>query len=249
LGAPLGAAAERKKTYSNTMTEHRKAATTRGAKRLDSVSDSVWEQGQPAQRIGVYSGTFDPVHKGHISFALQALQAAGLDRVVFVPEPRPRHKQDVTHLSHRIEMIKLAIKAYPKLDILELPDKQFTVATSLPRLIQAYPDAQLLMLVGTDVLGHISVWPHSRTLLKKVGLVVAVRGEKDERQAFQLLASLPVEPPETHVLISSFKQVAARDIRDSIRSGDKPEGMLSSVEKYAKEHWLYDSVPGSANKL
>lgn len=201
-----------------------------------------------SRRIGILAGTFDPVHKGHISFALQAMEAAGLDKVLFVPEPRPRHKQDVTHQSHRIEMLKLATKAYPKLDVLELPDKQFTVATSLPRLIKKYPDAQLLMLIGTDVLGHISVWPNTRQLLKKVGLVVAVRGEKDERQAFQLLGSLPVEPPESHVLVSNFKQVSSRDIRDAIKTGDKPDGMLAGVSAYTKEHWLYASFGSSASK-
>jgi len=197
------------------------------------------------KRIGIFAGTFDPVHKGHISFALQAIEAAGIEEVVFVPEPRPRHKQSVTHQSHRIAMINLAIKAYPKLKILELPDKQFTVATSLPRLIQKYPDAQLLMLIGTDVLSHISVWPHAKTLLKKVGLVVAVRGEKDERHALQLLASLPVEPPESHVLVSNFKHISSRDIRDALKAGDKPEGMLSTGTAYAKKHWIYSSIPNN----
>lgn len=199
------------------------------------------------KRIGIFAGTFDPVHKGHISFALQAIEEAGLDEVVFVPEPRPRHKQDVTHQSHRIAMINLAIKAYPKLSILELPDKQFTVATSLPRLIQKYPKAKLLMLIGTDVLSHISVWPHAKTLLKNMGLVVAVRGEKDERKTLQLLAALPVEPPENHVLISNFKYISSRDIRDALKSGDKPEGMLSTGSAYAKKHWIYDSL-GSAKR-
>ncbi len=204
-------------------------------------------QDKTVKRVGILAGTFDPVHKGHISFALQALEAAGLDKVLFVPEPRPRHKQDVTHQSHRIAMLKLATKAYPKLGVLELPDKQFTVGTSLPRLIKEYPHAQILMLIGTDVLGHISVWPNTRQLLKKVGLVVAVRGQKDERQAFQLLASLPVEPPESHVLVSNFKLVSSRDIKDAIKAGDKPEGMLSTVNTYAKDHWIYASL-GSANK-
>jgi len=200
------------------------------------------------KRIGIFSGTFDPVHKGHISFALQAIEAAGLDEVLFVPEPRPRHKQSVTHQSHRIAMINLAIKAYPKLGLLELPDKQFSVATSLPRLVQKYPDAQLLMLIGTDVLGHISVWPNTRQLLKKVGLVVAVRGEKDERHAFQLLSQLPVEPSESHVIVSNFKAISSRDIRDAVKSGYMPDGMLSTVNKYAKANWLYQSVLGSAKR-
>lgn len=194
------------------------------------------------------SGTFDPVHRGHISFALQALAVAGLDEVVLVPEPKPRHKHDVTHISHRLMMLELATKAYPKLTVLELPDKQFTVATSLPRLIQKYPDAQLLLLVGTDVLGHISVWRHTRALLKKVGLVVAVKGEKDERQAFQLLAQLPQEPPESHVLVSNYQKVAGRDIRDALKAGDPPDGMLDSVAKYATEHWLYHLMPGNTGK-
>jgi nicotinate-nucleotide adenylyltransferase len=199
------------------------------------------------KRIGIFAGTFDPVHKGHISFALQAIETAGLDSVVFIPEPRPRHKLGVTHLGHRTAMLELAVKAYPKLSVMQLPDKQFTPAASLPRLMQSYPDSQLLMLIGTDVLGHISVWRNIRMLLKAVGIIVAVKGDKDERQAFQLLAKLPLEPPEIHVLVSSFKLVAARDIRDALKSGDTPDGMLASVHNYAKEHWLYTSL-GSANK-
>lgn len=194
------------------------------------------------KRIGILAGTFDPVHKGHISFALQALEAAGLDKVVFAPEPRPRHKEDVTHISHRIAMLQLATKAYTKLGVLELPDKQFTVAKSLPRLIQKYPDAVLVMLIGTDVLGHISVWPHVRSLLKQVGLVVAVRGQKDERQAFLLLSQLPVEPPESHVLVSNYQKVAGREIRAALLNKKTPEGMLDTVARYAKENWLYSGI-------
>jgi nicotinate-nucleotide adenylyltransferase len=200
------------------------------------------------KRIGILAGTFDPVHKGHISFALQAIETAGLDKVIFLPEPRPRHKLGVTHNSHRISMIQLAIKAYKKLDIMELPDKQFTIGSSLPRIIQVNPDATILMLIGTDVLAHISVWPHVRQMLKSVGLVIAVRGEKDERQAFQLLANLPVEPPETHVLVSNYKSVSSRAIRAQIAAGEDPEGMLDSAAKYASKKWLYQSVTGSASK-
>lgn len=200
------------------------------------------------KRIGILAGTFDPVHKGHISFALQAVQAAGLDKVCFVPEPLPRHKADVTHLSHRIAMLKLAVKAYPKLDVIELPDKQINVKSSLPRLRQKFPEAQLMLLIGTDVLSHISVWPYVRTLLKDVGLIVAVRGQKDERQAFQLLSQLPVEPPESHVLVSNYKMAASREIRTNLKAGKAAEDMLKTVQAYANQHWLYTSVAGSAHK-
>jgi len=201
-----------------------------------------------SKRVGILSGTFDPVHKGHISFALQAIELAGLDKVIFIPEPKPRHKYDVTHLGHRVAMLELACKAYPKLEVFHIPAKQFTPANAMPRLRQAHPDSTLIMLIGVDVLSHISVWPHVRTMLKETGLVVGVRGEKDERHAFQLLSQLPVEPPETHVLVSNYKAVAARDIRAAIKSGKTPDGMIEAVKNYSNEHWLYDSVAGSANR-
>jgi hypothetical protein len=85
-------------------------------------------------------------------------------------------------------------------------------------------------------------------LLKKVGLVVAVKGDKDERQAFQLLSQLPIEPTESHVLVSNYLSVAGREIRAALHAGIRPSGMLETVAHYAKLNWLYDSVAGSANK-
>lgn len=194
------------------------------------------------KRIGILAGTFDPVHKGHISFALQAIEQAGLDEVYLIPEPKPRYKGDATHISHRTAMLHMAVEGYSRVRVLELPDKQFQVATTLPRLRHEFPDAEMLMLVGTDVLGHMSVWPHIRSLLKFMGLVVAVRGDKDERHAFQLLSRLPLEPREAHVLTSNYKAVAARDIRGSLKTGGSPDGLLGSVKKYAAENWLYQGV-------
>jgi len=193
-------------------------------------------------RVGLFGGTFDPVHKGHIVFALQAMEMAGLDEIVFLPETLPRHKKDVTHVTHRVVMLKDALKPYPKLKVELLPDKKFLFATSMPRIRKLYPDATLNMLIGTDVLSHLSVWPMAKQFIKELGLIVAVRGEKDERHAHQLLASLPVEPRESHVLVSKHKFLASRDLRSELRKGNNPEGMLKSVSSYAKKNWLYDSV-------
>lgn len=193
-------------------------------------------------RIGVLAGTFDPVHKGHISFALQAIQAASLDKVVFVPEPKPRHKPDVTHLSHRLKMLEIACSAYDKLEVYQLPSKQFTVANSLPKLRQAYPESELVFLMGADVLAHLSVWPNVRGLLRAHGLVVSVHGQKDEREAFKLLANLPIEPKEVHVVTSQYKAAASRQIRADIKAGKKVDDVLGTVQAYAKDNWLYTSL-------
>jgi len=202
----------------------------------------VWLWMNRPLRVGLLGGTFDPVHKGHITFALQAIEMAGLDEVVFLPETLPRYKKDVTHVTHRVAMLKAALKPYPKLKVELLPNKKFVFATSMPRIRKLYPDAALNMLIGTDVLSHISVWPSAKQYIKDLGLVVAVRGEKDERHAHQLLASLPVEPKESHVLVSNHKFLASRDLRAELRKGNTPEGTLKTVSSYAKKNWLYESV-------
>jgi nicotinate-nucleotide adenylyltransferase len=202
--------------------------------------------GAVSRRVGILAGAFDPVHKGHISFALQACEAAGLSEVALVPEPLPRQRPVVTHVHHRTAMLKLAVKPYPQLSVLELPDKQFTVATSLPRLQTQYPDAQLFILIGSDVLKHMSVWPLIKNLLGQTGLVIAARGDSDEKSTHQLLARLPHQPRESHVLVSAAKWVSARDIRESLQSGVPADGMLTSTQKYAAKHWLYSGV--SLNK-
>ena len=66
-------------------------------------------------RVGIYPGAFDPVHKGHIAFALAAITAHQLDKVFFLPEPSPRHKQGVKALDHRVEMVRLATANDPRI--------------------------------------------------------------------------------------------------------------------------------------
>ena len=66
-------------------------------------------------RIGIFAGTFDPVHAGHIAFALQAAEIAKLDEVVFIPERRPLSKSSTEHFGHRVAMIRQAIMPHSKL--------------------------------------------------------------------------------------------------------------------------------------
>jgi nicotinic acid mononucleotide adenylyltransferase len=71
-------------------------------------------------RIGIYAGTFDPVHAGHVSFALHAMTVAQLDEVYFLPERLPRYKPGAAHFAHRVAMLKRAVKPHPDLQIIEL---------------------------------------------------------------------------------------------------------------------------------
>lgn len=159
------------------------------------------------KRVGVFSGTFDPVHVGHVSFALGALQQAKLDKVVFLPERSPRGKVGVGDFDHRVAMLRLAARQSDKLDVLVLHDKQFTVAHTLPKLQRQFGDAQLVLLCGSDVVRTFSFrWPGLETLLSHVDLAIGLRAGELRSEVKTLLASLDtatnatlVETPHAHI--------------------------------------------------
>src|SRR4051812_2046291 len=132
-----------------------------------------------SKRIGIYAGTFDPVHAGHLTFALQALEAAKLDKVYFMPERRPRGKQHVEHFGHRVAMLRRAVRPYPQFDVLEMVDVSFSAERTLPALKNQFQDAQLVFLFGSDIIPGLQGWPSSGRFLKDNELVVGLRYRAD----------------------------------------------------------------------
>ncbi|MDQ3123880.1 MAG: adenylyltransferase/cytidyltransferase family protein [bacterium] len=196
-------------------------------------------------KTGIFSGTFDPVHAGHITFALKALERADLDQVVFIPESLPRRKDGVTHYAHRLRMLELALKPYTKLKILELPDKQFSVQKTLPRLKKLYPKDELYMLMGSDMVDLLispraaEQWPDLKRLLTTMKLIVAVRGKRikeEHRQKIDMLS------PGAITLASDKPLMSSRNIRESLMRGRASRDVLPSINKYIKENWLYASL-------
>ena len=200
------------------------------------------------KRIGIYSGSFDPVHKGHLAFALAAIESANLDKVYFAPEAKPRRKPGVTHTAHRHAMIRLSTRLNHNLEILDLPDKYFSASTTIPRLKKLFPDDDLVLLMGSDLLEHMPQWPSVNFLLENMGLVVAVRGQDELATALQYASRLPKIPLELHIIESSKPELASRYIRQSLAAGNRSPDILPSVHTYAKQNWLYDDIT-SARRL
>jgi nicotinate-nucleotide adenylyltransferase len=126
------------------------------------------------KKFGVFAGTFDPLHNGHLAFARQALRS-GLDKVYFLPEPRPRRKQGVRALEHRQGMIEVAIQDDTRLGLIKLEQARFTPYETLPVLQQRFPNAEIVLLFGDDVLRHIADWPRIAELADSVRLLIATR--------------------------------------------------------------------------
>jgi nicotinate-nucleotide adenylyltransferase len=193
-------------------------------------------------RIGIYAGTFNPVHAGHIAFALQAMKTAKLDKIYFLPERRPRHKQGVEHFAHRVAMLNRAARPYSAFDVLELDDISFTVKRTLPKLELLFPTARLVMLVGSDTAQCMPEWPLIDQLCKRSELVVGTRVDSDMSTVQRQVATWPVQPLDTHILTSHAPHVSSHHIREALRARRYTQGLLASVSRYSDHHWLYVSL-------
>lgn len=194
-------------------------------------------------RIGIYSGTFDPVHSGHIAFALAAMEACNLDEVVFLPENNPRAKQHVTALSHRQALIEKAIHAYPHLSVTNVSSPQFTVQKTLPELRERFVGSELTLLIGSDIARDISQWPEVDTLLKEVRLAVGMRSEDSETAIKASLQSAAASVRATFVK-TDFAAMASSQVRSGNSAHFNPE-----VAHYANVHALYTSNNSMRHQL
>jgi nicotinate-nucleotide adenylyltransferase len=194
------------------------------------------------RRVGIYAGTFNPVHTGHIAFALMALEQARLDVIYFLPERRPRHKQHVEHYGHRVAMIRQALRPHPKLEVLETDDVSFTVRRTHRRLRQEFDDAQLVYLMGSDVMRGLHTWQHVDTLLRDTELAIGLRAGDSMASVRNVLATLPVAYNAVQFISSMAADVSSTDVREGLGERRHVSGLLASVARYSNRNWLYVSV-------
>jgi nicotinate-nucleotide adenylyltransferase len=193
-------------------------------------------------RIGIYAGTFDPVHAGHVTFALQSVKAAQLDRVYFLPERRPRSKHHVEHFGHRVAMLKRALQPHSRLNVLELVDVSFSVEKTLPKLRERFAGDQLVFLFGSDVVPGLQDWPKAERLLAGNELVIGLRHQDSRENLHKIVENWPVQPNVVTVFPSYAPEVSSGRIREALRLRKKVPGVLKSVERYSDHHWLYVSL-------
>jgi nicotinate-nucleotide adenylyltransferase len=216
-----------------------RSATTR----QNAAKGWLWTLG----KIGILSGTFDPIHAGHVAFALKAIEHENLHKVVFIPERQPRRKEGVTHYAHRVAMIRLALKPHQKLAVLEVPDKQLNVQKTLPRLKKHFTGDELYLLMGSDMVDILispqaaEQWPDLRQMLGTIKIIVSVRGKKIKEEHRQKVDMLQ---PHARILTSTKPYASSRDIRDRLLRGKPHPDVLPSIRDYIKANWLYTSVTG-----
>lgn len=170
------------------------------------------------------------------------MKEARLDEVYFLVEAIPRRKEGVTHIAHRLAMAKLATSPYPKLHILELPEKQFSVAKTLPRLKQRFAEDKLFFICGSDMIDHMPEWNLIDRMLAELRLVVALRDSESQDSLKPKLSKLSIQSQTTVIIDSPSSDVSSKKIRIALRQNKKAKGLLPSTVKYIKQHWLYSAV-------
>lgn len=183
-------------------------------------------------KIGLYSGTFDPIHQGHIAFARYAVRQLGLHKVYFMVESMPRRKTQVTNARHRLIMAWLATQDYPELELLTLEQPTFTVADTLPWLQERYAADELYLLMGSDLFNHVQDWQGFERLRRAMHFVVGYRTGEN---------ALSVEPDVAHHAVTTpLLDVTSR----AVRAGTEQQRQAlvpALVAQYIHAHQLYSA--------
>ena len=184
-------------------------------------------------KIGIFGGTFNPIHVGHLLLAETARESLALDRVLFIPTQQPPHKRasDLLPGAARLELITLAIRDQPAFvasDIeLQRPGPSYSIDT-VKMLRSQVPTAKLFLLIGEDMLGvRWLAW----TEIKRLCTVVAAHrpGFRPSRSQ-RGLKWLPMPQVE----------IASSDIRARLRSGRSIRYLVpAAVERHLHQHRLY----------
>lgn len=135
-------------------------------------------------RIGIYGGSFNPVHNGHIHLALSAAEELQLDRIFLVPSLISPHRSSAEYAppDDRLEMLRLACAVSDKLDVcdyeIKSDRKSYTIYT-VEEFRRCFPDDELFLLVGSDMLMIFETWNQFEDILKETTLAVVSRKDGD----------------------------------------------------------------------
>ncbi len=193
------------------------------------------------KKIGIYSGTFDPVHNGHITFAEEAIRQCNLSKVFLMVEPRPRRKQGVKAFEHRTSMAKLAIKGNSKLGLITIDQERFSTRETLPYLMARFEGAQLYMLMGDDMLNHLADWPDIGELIGSVYFIIGVR-KKTQGEVENTIRNIEKARGfkiKYELFVPSAAEYSSSKIKTAIKKHKDHTGLDQRVSDYIRAHNLY----------
>ena len=187
-----------------------------------------------SKKVGIFGGSFNPIHTGHIALAKSLCEKAGLDEVWFMVSPMNPFKKTATDLldAHlRLEMVEKALEKEPQLKACDyefrLPKPSYTWHT-LQAISQEFTDIEFTLLIGGDNWAAFDKWYHHEDILAHYPIVVYPR-----------LGSSVGEVPEGVTIVETpLLNISSTEIRQRIKEGKSIKGMVpESIEELVKRNY------------
>ena len=177
-------------------------------------------------RIGIYGGTFNPPHMGHVHAAQEASRVLKLDQLLIVPDSVPPHKvlpEGSPSNEQRLEMTRLAFGGVPGSVVSEIElqrqGKSYSVDT-VRQIREQFPQAELFLLMGSDMLKILPKWREPETIMRFANIAVFARGDDGEQEIFDQMIPALKEKFDAEIVLIPLQplQAASSDIRADIDS-------------------------------
>ena len=200
------------------------------------------------ERIGIYGGTFNPPHVGHMQAAKQAITALNLNHLLVIPDRIAPHKeipQGSPTPKQRLEMLRLAAADCPQMEVLDIELNREGVSytyQTIQQLRPVYPDAELVLFMGTDMFLSFHTWRHPEIILENASLGVFYRGEKGEEAAIEAKkAEMEAMGATVYLVKNPVINISSTQMRRLLAFRCAGEFLPEGVLDYIRENRLYDT--------
>lgn len=200
------------------------------------------------ERIGIYGGTYNPPHVGHMRAAAHAIEALKLDRLLLIPNNIAPHKQmpeDAATAQQRMDMLRMSAKGLEKTEILDLElqrDGKSYTSDTVTQIRKIYPEGELFLLMGTDMFLNFLTWHEYRTISDQVTLAVFYRGERGEQEAVcrqqERLEEMGIRVVR---ICNPVTAISSTDLRRMLIFGCADPYLCPGVGDYIRAQGLYDT--------
>jgi nicotinate-nucleotide adenylyltransferase len=202
-----------------------------------------------SRALGVFGGTFDPIHLAHLAVAEAARDALGLERVLFIPNGEPPHKPDrvITPATDRLAMVRAAIDGNPAFEVstieVDRDGPSYTADTLealLAERVAAGESPELALILSVEALASLDTWYEPARVLELAQLVVAPRDGFPDVSAEAIAALVPGTTARIAMLDGPRLRLSASDIRSRVAAGRSVRYLVpDAVAAYIGDHGLY----------
>ena len=197
------------------------------------------------KKYGIFGGSFNPIHYGHLMLCEYIKEEMGLDKVIFIPTGNPPHKELELSAEDRYEMVRLAISPNPDFEISDIETtrvkKSYTVDT-IRELKKIYKEEKLYFLIGLDSLFQLKTWMKIGDLSQEIEFVVALRpGYLDKEEINKEIDFLRENfGTKINLIKTPLYEISSTDLRDRIREGKSLRYLIpKKVLDYIEESGFY----------